>query len=72
MSGTGLSLEDLEDDVASGVSKPRAVDLFHQLGIFDSWPKLKPFLERYIPTSILESPSGYRLQQRIREYLQGR
>ena len=72
VSGTDLSLEDLEDDVATGVSKPRAVDLFHRLGMFDSWPKLKPFLERYIPTPILESPSGYRLQQRIQEYLQGR
>ena len=36
VSGTGLSLEDLEDDVASGVSKPRVVGLFHQLGMFDS------------------------------------
>jgi hypothetical protein len=58
--------------MASGVSKPGAVMLFHQLGMFDTWPKLKPFLERYIPASILETPSGYRLQVRIREYLLGR
>ena len=57
--------------MASGVSKPAgAVKLFHQLGMFDTLPKLKPFLEHYLPASILESPSGYRLQQRIREYLQ--
>jgi hypothetical protein len=73
VSGTGLFLEDLEDDMASRVSKPaEAVILFHELGMFDTWPKLKPFLERYVPVSFLKTPSGYRLQQRIREYLLGR
>jgi hypothetical protein len=73
---TDLPLADLEDAMASadsGVSKPaKAVQLFHKLGMFDTWPKLQSFLERYIPASIFESPSGYRLQQRMREYLQGR
>ena len=72
VSGTRVSLAELEDALASGVSKPGAVKLFHQLGMFDTWPKLKPFLERYIPAFILETPSGYRLQVRIREYLLGR
>jgi hypothetical protein len=72
VSGTGLSLADLGETMASGVGKPAGVELFHQLGMFDTWLKLKPFLERYVPASILESPSGYRLQQRIQEYLQGR
>jgi hypothetical protein len=72
VSGTGLSLAELEETMASGVSKPGSVVLFHQLGMFDTWLKLKPFLERYIPASILETPSGYRLQIRIREYLLGR
>ena len=72
VSGTGLSLRDLEEPMASGVSKTGAFRLHHQLGMFDTWPKLRLFLERYIPTSILESPSGYRLQKRIREYLLGR
>jgi hypothetical protein len=73
VSGTSLLLEELEDAMASGVSKPaEAVTLFHQLGMFDTWLKLKPFLERYISASFLETPSGYRLQQRIREYLLGR
>ncbi|KAF8223312.1 hypothetical protein L208DRAFT_1426082 [Tricholoma matsutake] len=71
VSGTDLSLAELEEAMASGVSKP-AVILAHRLGMFDTWPKLKPFLERYIPASILETPSGYRLQMRIREYLLGR
>ena len=73
VSGTGLSLGDLEEAMVSGVSKPaEAVILFHELGMFDTWPKLKAFLERYIPASFLETPSGHRLQQRIREYLLGR
>jgi hypothetical protein len=72
VSGTGLSLEDMREAMASGVSKPGAVEVFHQLGTFDTWPKLKLFFERYIPPDILESPSGSRLQQRIREYLLGR
>jgi hypothetical protein len=72
VSGTGLSLADLEDAMAPGVSKPAKVKLFHQLGMFDTWPKLEQFLRRYIPASILETPSGYRLQQRMQEYLLGR
>jgi hypothetical protein len=73
VSGTSLSLADLEDSMASGVSKPaEAVKLFHKLGMFDNWPKLKSFLERYVPGSILNSPSGYRIQHQMREYLQGR
>jgi hypothetical protein len=73
VSGTSLSLAELEVAVASGVSKPaEAVQLFHKLGMFDTWPKLKSFLERYIPASIFESRSGHRLQLRMREYLQGR
>ena len=72
VSGTGLSLGDIRDAMASGVSKTRAVNVFYQLGMFDTWPKLKLFFERYIPPSILDSPSGSRLQQRIREYLLGR
>lgn len=73
VSGTGLPMAELEEVMASGVSKPaEGVKLFHQLGMFDTWPKLKSFLERYVPASILESPSGYRLQQRMQEYLLGR
>jgi hypothetical protein len=72
VSGTGVSLEEIEDAIASGGSKRTAVQLFHELGMFDTWPKLQLFLKRYIPASILESPSGMRLQQRILEYLLGR
>ena len=72
VAGTGLSLEDLSDALASGVSKFEEVDLFHGLGMFDTPQKLKSFFQRYIPASILESTSWLRLQQRIREYLLGR
>jgi hypothetical protein len=61
VSGTDLSLADLEDD-ASGVSKPNAVQLFHELGMFDTWPKLKSFLERYVPAAYNNGcPPTYKL-----------
>ena len=72
VSGTGVSLAELGEDVASGVSKPMAVHLFHKLGMFDTWLKLNSFLRRYVPASILESPSGHHLQLRIQEHLLGR
>ncbi len=73
VSGTGLSVEDLREAIAPGVSKPtESIVLFHDLGMFDTWPKLKAFLDRYIPASVLESDSGLHLQKRIREYLLGR
>ena len=72
VSGTGITLEDLRDSVASGVSKPATVILHHNLGMFDTWSKLQSFLERYIPSSFLETIPGGVLKQRIREYLLGR
>lgn len=73
VSGTGLSLADLKEAMASGVSKPaQGIKVFHELGMFDTWPKLKSFVGRYVPLSTLESHSGYGLQVRMREYLLGR
>ena len=70
ISGTSVSLADLEDNVASGVGKPQhTVEVFHDLGMFDTWAKLKPFLERYVPASILNTPSWRCLQKRMQEYL---
>ena len=67
-----MPLEELHEVMASGVSKPVGVEFFHKLGMFDTWPKLKQFPEHYLPASFLETPSGYRLQRRIQEYLLGR
>jgi hypothetical protein len=71
VSGTGLSLEDQQKTLASGVSKP-GISMFHELGMFDTWAKLKTFIENYLPTHFLQSPSGHRLQKRMQEYLLGR
>ena len=57
--------------MASGVSKRASVQLFHNLGMFDTWQNMKLFVDCYIPAYILESDSGHRLQKRTREYLQG-
>jgi hypothetical protein len=70
--GTGVSLQDLQGTMASGVSKSDAVELFHKLGMFDTWPKLKSFVDIYIPPCIFNSISGHHLEQRMKEYLQGR
>lgn len=52
VSGTGLSLEELWEALASGVLKPD-IFVFHHLGMFNTWEKLEPFLERYAPVSFL-------------------
>ena len=68
-----MSLADLEDYVAFGVGKPaHSVKVFREPGIFDTWPELKPFLERYVPDSILSTPSWHCLQKRMEESLRGR
>jgi hypothetical protein len=72
VSGTDLSPIELEKATTSEVGKPFGIQLSHELGMFDTWPKLKSFLERYIPASILESLSGKCLQRRMQEYLLGR
>ena len=72
VSGTGLSLQELNDAMASGVSKPAPVELFHNLGMFDTWQDVKLFVDRYIPAYIFESNSRRHLQQQMREYLLGR
>jgi hypothetical protein len=73
VSGTGLSLEEVEDALNSSVGKPLGqFETFVELGMFDDPPKLETTLRRYIPSPILESPSGKSLQMRIREYLPGR
>jgi hypothetical protein len=72
VSGTCLSLVEVQNAMTSGVSKPLEVEPFHELGMFDNWLDLENFLKCYIPRPMLESDSGNRLQQRMREYLQGR
>ena len=72
VSGTGLSLAEVSESLNSGVGKLENFELFHNLGMFDTWPKMKATLQKYIPPSVLESHSGGRLQQRIWEYLSGR
>ena len=74
LSGTGLSLEEAESVLASGISKPRTQDFqpVHNLGGFDNWTSLEPFMRRYVPDFVLDSRSGQHLQHRIRQYLLGR
>jgi len=69
MSGTGLSLKELRETMASGISKDD-VFVFHRLRMFDTWEKAKAFIERYVPAS-LKPPSGYLLQKRIQGHLIG-
>ncbi|KAF8505280.1 hypothetical protein BU17DRAFT_71445 [Hysterangium stoloniferum] len=73
VSGTGLSLEQVEDVLSSSVGKPPGqFETFVELGMLDDPLKLDATLRQYIPPSFLESESGKFLQQRIREYLPGR
>jgi len=70
VSGTGLSLEEVEDALTSSVRKPPGqFETFVELGMLDD-PEAT--MRQYIPPFILESMSGKSLQLRIREYLPGR
>ena len=72
VSGTGLSLEEVEDALHSSVAKPLGqFNTFVDLGMFDNPLKLERTVEQYIPSHILESPSGRSLRLRILEYLPG-
>ena len=68
--GTGLSQRDIKEEMTaiSGAS----VIVFHKLGLCDSSKKLQALFQQYVPPSILRSPSGVRLERRMREYLVGR
>ncbi|KAF8523132.1 hypothetical protein BU17DRAFT_86285 [Hysterangium stoloniferum] len=73
VSGTGLSLEEVEDALSSSVGKPSGrFETFVDLGMSDNPLKLDVTLRQYVPLSFLESDSAKYLQQRIREYLPGR
>jgi hypothetical protein len=72
LSGTSVTMEELHDTYSHGVSKPVGAELFHDLGMFNTWPSLIAFLERYLPATFLKTSSGILLQQRIQEYLLGR
>ena len=73
VSGTGLSLEEVEDTPNSSVAKPLGQFMtFVELGMFDNSLKLEATVQQYIPSYMLKSPSGKSLQLRIREYLPGR
>jgi len=52
VSGTSLSLKDIQKVMASEVSKPEKVEVFHQLEMFNTWLKLELFVKHYIPFSI--------------------
>jgi hypothetical protein len=70
VSGTGLSLDEVEDALTSSVRKPPGqFETFVELGMLDD---PEAIMRQYIPPFILESMSGKSLQLRIREYLPGR
>jgi len=57
----------------SSVEKPLGqFETFVDLGMFDNHLQLEATVKQYIPSHILESPSGTSLQLRILEYLPGR
>jgi hypothetical protein len=72
VSGTCTTKDDLHDLRASGVSKHDPVELYHDLGMFDTWSKLRLFLECYLPAAFLETDSWHHMQSCIQEYLLGR
>jgi hypothetical protein len=75
VSGTGLSLETVNEVLASGVGKPPTnggFALYHKVGGFDTEESQRAYLDRYVPRSVLASSSGHILCRRIHSWLLGR
>jgi hypothetical protein len=75
VSGTGLSLETVNEVLASGVGKPATdggFDVFHDVGSFGTQESQRAYLDRYVPQSVLASSSGQILCKRICNWLLGR
>jgi hypothetical protein len=74
VSGTGLSLDTVDEVFSSGVGKPAAQGfyVFHDVGSFDTKESQRTYLDHYIPQSLLTSIAGIALCKRMFDWLLGR
>ena len=74
VSGTGLSLDTVDEVFSSGVGKPAAQGfyVFHDVGSFDTKEAQRTYLDQYIPQSLLTSTTGIALCKRMLDWLRGR
>jgi len=73
VSGTGLSLDTVNEDLSSRVGKPtQGFDVFHDIGSFDTEGSQRAYLDHYIPQSLLTSTTGIALCKRMVDWLLGR
>jgi len=74
VSGTGLSLDTVDEVFSSGVGKPAAQGfyVFHDVGSFDTKESQRTYLDHYIPQSLLTSTTGIALCKRMLDWLLGR
>jgi len=73
ISGTGISMEKIDTVLGSMIAKQGGiVHTFTDLGVFDSEEGQRAYMERYLPSGFLESPSGEKLALRAAYWLHGR
>ena len=73
ISGTGISMEKIEDVLGSAIAKQGGEVLtFTDLGAFDSEERQRAYMERYLPLGFLNGPSGTVLASRAAYWLHGR
>ncbi|KAG7085993.1 hypothetical protein E1B28_003516 [Marasmius oreades] len=74
VTGTGVSLRDLEETVASSAFKysPHAIAVTSDTGAFDSQENQKAYIKRYVPPEILATDMGGKLLDRMWYWLCGR
>jgi hypothetical protein len=73
VSGTGVSMRDVETVLRSSVVKPRVLSPTKtEIGGFNNEVDQRAYLEQYLPPGLLDTDEGKKLVSRIGYWLRGR
>jgi hypothetical protein len=74
VSGTGISMQEVETVLSSAISKPSDVkpETVTDLGAFDNEKDQRTYLEYYLPPGFLDTASGKAVARRVGYWLRGR
>lgn len=72
VAGTGISKDVVDRAMASAIMKESKYRWCSDTGAFDDIQSQRRYILKYLPTSLIESPSGRRLLERIGYWLRGR
>lgn len=72
VAGTGISKDVVDQAMASAIMKDSRYRWCSDTGAFDDPSIQQRYLKKYLPKSLLESPTGVRLLERTWYWLHGR